>query len=144
MSNELLATLTLIVDALYDGENLPLSIRLGKCHVVHPVGCDKFGGSDVSRDVQHADLFGLLCSRKVRRTLETYVLYHLQTCFFPHRDASMNHMLYVVRMQRLLHPTAIAGVIGINLVPDRGPHGGHIVARTLVLFRTGDHRTQHA
>lgn len=55
------SSIPLVVDSLDDGKNSPLPIRPRKRHVVNPMWSNEFGGSDVSRDVQHAYLFCPLC-----------------------------------------------------------------------------------
>src|SRR5215468_647214 len=56
----------LIINSLDNRENFPLSIGLRKRYVINPMWSDEFGGSNVSRNIQHTYLFRPLRLGKVR------------------------------------------------------------------------------
>ena len=54
----------LVVESLHHGENLPLTVDFCKRHVIRTSGSDEFGGCNVSRQIEHTNLFRALRLRQ--------------------------------------------------------------------------------
>src|SRR5690242_17995701 len=126
-----------VVNPLDHGENFPLSVHLLQSHVIHPARGDQFGGGDATRDIEHSDFFSLIRLGEIGRAVSTNLSHHFRARLLAYRNITMNHVLQIMRVQGLLHPTSIARVIRFDVVRHRGAHGRGIINRRLTLLSVG-------